>query len=320
MAETGEAVAGRAPIHRNGMAEALMLFTTFCWAGNIVAGKIALQAFSPLALAQVRMGAAAIIYIAVYIAWRGVPRLHLTRRQWLLLAVMAFTGITANQIFYIGGIAKTSVTHAGLIQAIGPIMVLLLAAAMGTEALTSRKIAGMAVSFTGVAILLVEKAPRGSGATWVGDVMLIIAAAVFSYYTILTKEVSDQYDSLTLNALVFGLGAIFLIPFCAVSVQRVRWDSIPLQAWMGLLFMVLFGSFVAYLIYAFALERLSASNVAAFAYLQPVMAALLGIWLLNERVSYQAVIGGALILGGVYLTERERGERKNIHHLARGRI
>ena len=84
--------------------------------------------------------------------------------------------------------------------------------------------------------------------------------------------------------------------------------------------MVLFGSFVAYLIYAFALESLSASNVAAFAYLQPLMAALMGIWLLGEKVSLSAVIGGALILVGVYFTERERGVRKNIQHLARGRI
>lgn len=320
MATATGTAAAPARFHRNGMAEGLMLFATFCWASNIVAGKVALEAFSALALAQLRMAAAAILYIAVYIAWRGVPRIRLTRRQWLLLALMAVTGVTVNQICYIGGLSKTSVTHTGLIQAIGPIMVLLLSAAMGTEALTSRKIAGMTISFLGVALLLVEKPVHGSGASWIGDVILIVAGGVFAYYTILTKEVAHQYDPLTLNALVFALGAIFLIPVCAVSVDHVRWSTISLHAWLGLLYMVLFGTFAAYLIYAFALERLSASNVAAFAYLQPVMAALLGIWMLGERVSLIVVIGGGLILGGVYLTERERGERHNIRHLARGRI
>ncbi|MGH9395517.1 MAG: DMT family transporter, partial [Terriglobia bacterium] len=141
-----------------------------------------------------------------------------------------------------------------------------------------------------------------------------------AYYTILMKKVADCFDPLTLNALVFGLGAILLIPFCARSVAEVQWGRISSPAWWGLAYMVLFGSLVAYLIYAFALQKLSASNVAAFAYLQPVMAALMGIWLLGEKISVTVIFGGALILLGVYLTERARGERKHIQHLASGRI
>jgi drug/metabolite transporter (DMT)-like permease len=72
--------------------------------------------------------------------------------------------------------------------------------------------------------------------------------------------------------------------------------------------MVGLGTVVAYLIYAFALTELSASRVAAFAYLQPVVAALLGVWLLGERITLRVVAGGGLILLGVYLAERERGE------------
>ncbi|MGH9616602.1 MAG: EamA family transporter [Acidobacteriaceae bacterium] len=68
------------------------------------------------------------------------------------------------------------------------------------------------------------------------------------------------------------------------------------------------------------MEKLSASSVAAFAYLQPLMAAAMGIWLLGEKLSIAVVIGGGLILIGVNLTERARGERKHIQHLASGRI
>ncbi len=84
--------------------------------------------------------------------------------------------------------------------------------------------------------------------------------------------------------------------------------------------MVLFGSLIAYLIYGFALQELSASHVAAFSYLQPVMAAVLGVWLLGERISMTVLWGGALILFGVYLIERERGARKHIEHLASGKV
>lgn len=297
-----------------------MLVTTFCWASNIVAGKLALSGFNSLALAQLRMAGAAILYILLYICWRGFPSLRLTKREWLTLGLMAFTGITLNQLCFIGGLARTSVTHTGLIQAIGPVMVLLMSAFLGMEALTHRKILGMSISFIGVALLLVEQPSQGSAASWLGDLIVIAAGAFFAYYTVLMKRIAHHYDPLTLNVLVFGLGAIFLIPFCVDSLIRTTWRLIPVYAWWGLAYMVLFGSFVAYLIYAFALEQLSASKVAAFAYLQPLMAALMGVWLLGEKVSMASIFGGALILFGVYFTEHARGERKNIHHVATGRI
>lgn len=301
-------------------ASGLMLLTTFFWAGNIVAGKLALAGFSALALAQLRMAATAVLYWIIYLSIRGLPSLRPTRRQWLILGAMALTGITFNQIFYIGGLAKTSVTHAGLIQAIGPVMVLLLAGFMRMEALTLGKIAGMAVSFAGVAILLIEKPGKASGAHWTGDLLMIAAGAVFALYTILMKEVAHLYDTLTLNAIVFGLGTILLIPFCARSTARVAWHHVSMEAWLGLAFMVLFGSLAAYLIYGFALQKLSASTVASFSYLQPVMAAALGVWLLSERITLKTVVGGAIILAGVYLTEHARGSKRHMHHLATGKV
>jgi drug/metabolite transporter (DMT)-like permease len=108
--------------------------------------------------------------------------------------------------------------------------------------------------------------------------------------------------------LTFAIGSLLMIPFAARSVLHIRWAKLTFGAWGGLAFMVVLGTVVAYLIYAFALTELSASRVAAFAYLQPVVAALLGAWLLGERITLGVVAGGALILLGVFLAERERGE------------
>lgn len=285
-----------------------------------MAGKFALMGFGPLALAQVRMAAAAILYSLLFLLWHGRPSLRLTSRQWLLIGLMALTGITMNQIFYIGGLARTSVTHTGLIQTVVPVMVLVLSGCMGIEAITRRKFIGMGIAFAGVAWLVSEHPAPGSGAHWSGDIMLVVAECAFAYYTILTKEIAHLYDTLTLNMLVFGIGALLLIPFCAGPVAQVRWRSIPTEAWWGLAFMVVFGSLIAYLIYAFALTELSASRVASFSYLQPIMAAAMGVWLVGEHISPRVVGGGFLILLGVYLTERERGARKHMHHLASGHV
>ena len=135
-------------------------------------------------------------------------------------------------------------------------------------------------------------------------------SAAFAYYTILLKEIADRFDALTINTLVFGFGAVFMLPFSIREIVRVPWRALPAEAWGGMAFMVIFGTLVSYLIYAFALTELTASRVAAFGYLQPVIAAGLGIWLLGEYLTLRIAMGGALILLGVCRAGRERGEEK----------
>jgi drug/metabolite transporter (DMT)-like permease len=286
----------------------LMLLATFCWAANIIAAKHALTGFSALALAALRIVGAALLFALLFLV-RGKPLgFRLTRRHWLVMTLLALSGVTFNQIFFIGGLARTSVAHAGLIVAIGPVMVLVLSCLMRLEALTGPKFVGMLISFGGVAVLTTGKAAQGNNGHYIGDLILLAGSAVFAYYTILMKEVADQYDPLTLNTLAFGLGALLMVPFGTWSVLRVSWAAVSTQAWWSLAYMVVFGSVLPYLLFAIAMTELTASRVAAFSYIQPVIATGLGIWLLAEKLTVKIILGGILILSGVYLTERERGE------------
>jgi drug/metabolite transporter (DMT)-like permease len=111
------------------------------------------------------------------------------------------------------------------------------------------------------------------------------------------------------------MGAVMMMPFAGRAILQIRWTIVPPMAWWGMAFMVFFGSVAAYLVYTFALTELTAARVAAFAYLQPVIATALGIWLLGESLTRREVIGGVLILLGVYLSERERGEERQIQNV-----
>ena len=124
------------------------------------------------------------------------------------------------------------------------------------------------------------------------------------------KEVANDFDGLTLSTLTFGMGAIMMLPFCAHAVVITDWAALSLEAWSGLAFMIAFGTVISYLLFAYVMTELPASRAAAFNYLQPVIASGLGIWLLSERLTSKVLIGGGVILVGVYLTERERGEEK----------
>jgi drug/metabolite transporter (DMT)-like permease len=286
----------------------VMLLVTVCWASNIIAGKQALTGFDSLALAQLRVLGAAVIYAICFLATGRFARLRLSPRQWLLMVAGSLSGVTLNQLFFIGGLARSTVAHTGLIVALGPVMVLVIAVLIRLEALTTWKFAGMMLSFVGVGILTADRATRGNGEHWMGDLILLAGTAVFAVYTILMKELANQCDTLALNTLIFVLGAILMVPFCARAVAATNWAGLRLEAWWGLAFMILFGSVVPYVLFAYALTELAASRVAAFNYLQPVIASSLGIWVLSERLTAEVLIGGVLILAGIYLTERERGE------------
>jgi drug/metabolite transporter (DMT)-like permease len=295
----------------------LMLIATLCWATNIIAGKEALRGFGARALAEMRVLGASVIYVMLFLAWpradypetpsvRGSrvfqrrsaphrPFLARSRRGWASLALVALFGITLNQLFFIGGLARTSAAHTALIVALGPVRVLALSRMLRMEALTVLKSAGMLVAFCGVAVLTASKGGAGNGAHWQGDLLALAASGVFAYFTILVKKAAVQFDALTLNMIVFTLGSILMLPFTAAELLTVRWSAIPPLAWWGLTYMVILGSVLAYLLFAFALTELSPSRVAAFNYLQPVIAISLGVWMLGEKITAGLIAGGVLI-------------------------
>lgn len=300
------------------VANTLMLVATLCWAGNPAAGKLALRGFDSVALAQVRAIAAAGILSALVIVRCKLStqpagrlrRLHL--RQWLMLAVVGLSGITLNQLLFVAGLARTSALHSGLIGALGPVIVLAMAVARHDEPLTGWKLGGMMTALVGVVMVVSHTADPVAGGSWLGDLMVLASTVAFSAYTVLQKGISGWEDDLTLNAVVFAFGAVLMLPFGVRSALAVNWTAIPSEAWMGLLYMILCGSVLAYIIYAFALRHLLATRVAAFSYLQPVLTSLIAVWLVHERVTATEVIGGILILGGMYFTgERGAGYEEN---------
>jgi drug/metabolite transporter (DMT)-like permease len=285
-----------------------MLGATFFWAANLIAIKQSLTGFHALALTQLRITLAGTVFLVLLLATRRFRRLGLSRRDWVFIFFIGVTGVTLNQVCFIVGLERSSASHAGLIVALGPIMVLVLSCTIGLEALTVSKFAGMLIAFGGVAILTTARSGQGSHAAWWGDLLLLAGSGVFALYTILMKEVADRFDAVTINALAYMIGVPLMLPFAAHAVGQVHWGEVPTHAWWGLGYAVLFGSVVPYLIFAVVLTELTAARVAAFSYIQPVIATSLGVLMLHERLSVRLFIGGTLILTGLYLTERERGD------------
>jgi drug/metabolite transporter (DMT)-like permease len=121
---------------------------------------------------------------------------------------------------------------------------------------------------------------------------------------VLGKKVARQYDTLTMNTVNLAAAAILLLPVTIHQAVHLDWAHVGWPAWAGLTYMAVISSVAAYTLFYWVLRFMDASRVAAINYLQPIGALLVAAAFLGEVPTRHLLIGGALILAGVYLAER----------------
>lgn len=286
---------------------ALVSLMTLLWSANFIIAKVALREFPPALLCALRIGLAGIFLAPLYWWQTRATKSPLWPRHGV--AVLAFLALcnVGNQLLFVFGLSRTSASHSAWILGTSPIFVLLIAAAIGLERITTSKIVGMIVAFGGVAVLA-EQASRQnappSDATLAGDGITTAAGILFAIYAAYGKKATELHGTIISNGFAYVGGAVLLAPIALWQAPTFGFAHVTTTAWISLLYMALFPSAVCYLIYYYALQRMSASRLAAFVYLEPVIATVLAVAFLGERVTAPLAAGGAVILTGVFLTER----------------
>jgi drug/metabolite transporter (DMT)-like permease len=275
------------------------------WSFNYLAGKIALRHLDAFTLATFRVDLAALVILPFYLLRRN--RAPLRARD---IGTLSYLGLflVINQVFFTVGLAYTTSGHSAMILATGPIIVLLFARVLRLEALTPGKTLGMAIAFTGVAILATEQGLNlRHSSTLVGDLITLIGTTSFSIYAVLGKKFARQYDSVSMNTFNLLAGALLLLPLSIRQAVRLDWGSVGWAGWAGLVYMAALSSVAAYTLFYWVLRYMEASRVAAVNYLQPIGAIIVAAAFLGETPTRNLLLGGALILLGVYLAERGTG-------------
>ncbi|HUQ95363.1 MAG TPA: DMT family transporter [Bryobacteraceae bacterium] len=282
----------------------LLLLMIFFWALNFIVARIALREFPSLLAASLRALLAGLVLLPVYL-WKGRQYDHApwTARDIPLMLLLGITGVTLNQVLFLVGLERTSTGHAAIITGLMPLQVLMLSAAMRLERLNGLRILGMAVALSGVGLLQTVRGGN-SNATFLGDLLIFLSGTMFATFAVLGKKLTARHGGLTVNTFAFLGGAIMLMPVMIWQGLKFDFGSVALQGWLSLLYMAVFPSALAYLIFYYALTYIPASRVGSFGYLQPALATLLGALLLGDTIPTSLVAGGSLVLTGVFLTER----------------
>lgn len=296
-----------------------VLVVVVLWALNFIAAKIAMRSLPSPAVASFRVFLGGLAMLPAYLIFSRTAAFAdalKTRARgftaWDLwtFCYLGFFGVVINQMCFALGLNHTAVSHGAVIIGMAPVYTLALAVIFRIEKATWRKFTGIAMAFAGIAVLAAENGMTTRSPSLEGDAVMMTGAIGFAIYSVLGKRVAARYDALTMTAFNHFAGAIVVLPIVLYQAHGLlidaRWRRIPWQSWTSVIYMAVFSSAVAYVLYFWLLKYLQASQLAAFTYLLPVIATILGIVWLGERGSLMQLVGGVLALAGVYWIESGR--------------
>lgn len=284
---------------------AAIAVTVLCWASAFAGIRAGLAAYTPGQVALLRF----LVASAVLAVYAVLTRMHFPKKQDLgAIAAIGFLGITAYHLLLNYGELTVTAGAASLLVNTSPIFTALLAIAFLGERLSLRRWVGIAVSFTGVALITGGEAKRFSFD--LGALLILMSAVSMSIYMILQKPYLRKYSALQLTTYTFWAGTIFLLPFLPSLIQVV--PTAPLSATLALLYLGIFPSAIAYATWAYILAQIPASRAATLLYLVPVLAIIVAWVWLQEVPTVLSLIGGAIALCGVVLVNTRSQAEKPI--------
>lgn len=282
----------------------LLCLTTVGWAGNAVAGRLAVGHISPMMVVTLRwlvvvLVLGALAGRALRAEWRSAAS------HWLYLFGMGALGYTVfNAIFYWSA-HHTSAVNIGVIQGVTPALVMGMAYLAYRSRITSLQAVGLAVTVAGVALV----ASRGSWevlrslAFNIGDVGILVASALYAGYTVGLRRRPPMSPLAFFAAMALAALATSL-PLLAVEVARGAALPPDLQGWALILYIGIVPSLLCQMGYMRAVQLIGPNRAGLFMNLIPVVAACLGVALLGEHFGLYHAAGLALVLGGIWLAER----------------
>ena len=280
------------------------------WGSSFVAIKFAYTTYPPLTLAAVRFVVATLILGALTLLPKN--RVKLEKKDILTVAVCGLTGIMLYAVLQNIAMQWTSASSATLIIASYPIITLLMESLIYKVKLSAMKIVAILIAIVGVIILSYVKSESRVSGELLGILLLMAAGVFWAVYNFMMKKVINRYPPITLLFYSSLFGTMFLLPLALF--ERALWQAPTVLSFSMMLFLGVFCSVIAYLLYNRGLKTMAPSTITSMLNLMPIIGVFFSWILLGEQVTLRKIVGGAIVILGVMLSVRknkvESGESK----------
>lgn len=282
-------------------AHGALLVVQVCFGLFPLFGTWSLRELSPWALACWRVGAGALLISALALALHGrafwPARADLPR-----LVLCSVLGVAANQVLFLAGLERSSATHAGLVMCLIPAFTFLVAVLLRQERMQVRRALGVATALVAALGWYLWEEPVEVGRHVAGDLLMVANTLCYAFYLVLSRPLVRRMPPLVVLAWMYGVSALAL-PLALPFVELLP-AGLSHRALASLAYVIVFPTFLAYLLNLYALARVRASTTAVYVYIQPLIAATSGALLLGERITPVLGLAAAGIFVGIWLVAR----------------
>jgi drug/metabolite transporter (DMT)-like permease len=279
-----------------------LVVTAIIWGGTFVAGRIIASNMGAFSAAFWRFVIASIVLLFLVDREGGLPRVK--KEQIPAIFLLGLTGVFAYNAFFFFGLQLITASRAALIIALNPVAIVLFAALFSREKLSLFQLSGVLISLLGATIVIAKGNPLDLLSQGIGRGELLIFGCVLSWatYTIVGKKIVKEMSVLATSTYACAIGAILLlIPALIEYFITVR-SSFHLNAWLGIFYLAIFGSAIAFCWYYEGVSKIGAARAGVFINLVPPSAVILARVMLQESIDLSVIFGGLLTILGVILT------------------
>ncbi len=279
------------------------LLAVVFWGASFIATKIALNELSPLMIIFCRLILGIILLTLFAVITKRDFSINLKNHGWILvLALIA----SFHLWIQVTGLQYTTASNTGWIIGITPVFMALLGLIVFKEKLLPVQTAGIIISFAGLVLLISRGKIENVGLlSHKGDFMVLASSVTWAVYSMMNKKITINYPPMMTILFLFLMMAVIISPFTLTAENIYAVLNLSAYGWIAVLFLGIFCSGVAYVLWAQSLKAMNASSVGAFLYLEPFVTVFVAWLLLSEIITALMIFSGLIIMLGVVLVNRK---------------
>jgi drug/metabolite transporter (DMT)-like permease len=287
-----------AKIHAIGLPIIALCWVSFFWGTTWIASKEGVKHMPALQLVAIRQFIGGLLYIS-YFLFKKTP--WPKGKQWKTILILSVLNFVFSNALSTWGVKYISSGLGAIIGAIVPLWIVIISFFRG-ERLSKLTVMGLIISFCGICVIFYDHLKDFLKPDFRFGIFLSITATItWAFGTLYTKKKAASFNPYFSLGLQMFISSIFVFAITGATGTSISLNAIPAASWWSIGYLVVFGAVLTFFAFIYALQHLPAEVSSIYAYINPIVAVILGAFIFGESLSLAIAIGGTVTLSGLYI-------------------